>query len=239
MTVKVIVTGATGMVGEGVLFACLEHPEVEKVLLLSRSHYAVEHANSAKVEEVLVPDFLDLSAVEAQLDGYDACFYCAGVSSRGMSEADYSRITYDAATHVGSVLLARNPQMVFSNVSGSHTDGSEKGTIMWARVKGRAENALLRMAFRKVYNFRPGFMNPTAGQKNIKGYYKVIAALYPVLRWIAPGQTSTMREVGLAMINSVLKGYAKPILEISDIKALAHARPSSHAARGCDLGSTA
>ncbi len=216
--IKVILTGATGMVGEGVLLECLEHPAIEQVLLVSRKPF---HAKHPKLRECIVPDFLNLDEVASQLTGYDACFYCAGISSAGMSELEYSHITYDITIHFAETLASRNPQMVFCYVSGGHTDSSEKGRIMWARVKGRTENTLLTLGFRKVYNFRPGFMKPTSGQQNIKWYYKVIGGLYPLLRLLLPSQVSTMREVGLAMINSVLKGYPKQTLEIKDINALA------------------
>jgi uncharacterized protein YbjT (DUF2867 family) len=216
--IKVILTGATGMVGEGVLLECLEHPAIEQVLLVSRKPF---HAKHPKLRECIVPDFLHLDEVSSQLTGYGACFYCAGISSAGMSESEYRHITYDITIHFAETLANRNPQMVFCYVSGSHTDSSEKGRVMWARVKGRTENALLTLGFRKVYNFRPGFMKPTSGQQNIKWYYKVIGGLYPLLRLLLPGQVSTMRDVGLAMINSVLKGYPKQTLEIKDINALA------------------
>jgi uncharacterized protein YbjT (DUF2867 family) len=215
-----MITGATGMVGEGVLLESLEHPAIERVLLVSRKSYGAKHP---KLSECIVPDFFDLDDVAVKLSGYDACFFCAGVSSRGMSETEYSRITYDVTTRFAEKLASLNPGMVFDYVSGSLTDSSERGRIMWARVKGKTENALMRMAFRRVYNFRPGFMKPTAGQKNIKSYYKAIGWLYPGLVILFPNQVSTLREVGLAMINSVLKGYPKQVLEIKDIKALARA----------------
>jgi uncharacterized protein YbjT (DUF2867 family) len=170
-----------------------------------------------------VPDFMDLDGFTNQLTGYDACFYCAGVSSAGMSEPEYSHITYDITTHFAQTLAALNPQMTFVYVSGGLTDSSEKGRIMWARVKGKTENALMRLGFQKVYNFRPGFMRPIPGQRNIKSYYKVIGWMYPLLRALLPNQVSTMRDVGLAMINSVLKGYPKQVLEIKDINSLARA----------------
>jgi uncharacterized protein YbjT (DUF2867 family) len=220
MGIKVIITGATGLVGEGVLLECLNHPEVTEVLVVGRKHYPKQHP---KLKEILVPDFFKLDAIEDQLTGYDACFYCAGISSNGVSEADYTRITYDTTLHFANTLVKLNPGMVFSHVSGSHTDSSEKGKLMWARVKGKAENALMRLPFKKVYNFRPGFMKPTDGQLNVKGYYKVISWLSPLFKLIMPGQMSTMREVGMAIINSALKGYPKQILEIKDIKILAKA----------------
>jgi uncharacterized protein YbjT (DUF2867 family) len=215
---KVIITGATGMVGEGVLLECLEHPAVAQVLIVNRRPYPAKHA---KLQEIIVPDFLALEAFTSQLTGYDACFFCAGITSAGMSEADYTRITYDVTTNFAQKLAGLNPQMTFDYVSGAHTDSSEQGRFMWARVKGKTENALLKLGFEHAYNFRPGFMKPTPGQQNIKGYYKAIGSLYPVLRAVFPNQVSTMREVALAMINSVLKGYPKPVLEVKDIKLLA------------------
>lgn len=220
MEIKVIITGATGLVGEGVLFACVEHPNVKEVLMVNRKPYSLKHP---KLQECIVPDFFSLDEYTAQLSGYDACFYCAGISSRGMNEETYSRITYDTALHFATKLASLNPGMIFSHVSGSHTDSSEKGSIMWARVKGKTENALMRLLFKRVYNFRPGFMKPAAGQKNIKSYYKVITWLYPLLSLVFSNQANTMQDVGLAMINSVLKGYPKQILEIKDIKILAKA----------------
>jgi uncharacterized protein YbjT (DUF2867 family) len=217
---KVIITGATGMVGEGVLLECLEHPAIEQVLIVNRKPYGAKHP---KLKECVIPDFLDLDGFASELAGYDACFYCAGVSSAGMSESEYSHITYDITIHFAQTLASLNPQMVFVYVSGSLTDSSEKGRIMWARVKGKTENALMKCGFRNVYNFRPGFMKPTPGQKNIKSYYKAIGWLYPLLRVVLPNQVSTLRDVGLAMINSLLKGYPKQVLEIRDINALAKA----------------
>jgi hypothetical protein len=215
---KVIITGVTGMVGEGVMLECLEHPAVEQVLMVNRRHFSVEHP---KLKECIVPDFLELERFSAELTGYDACFYCAGVSSAGMSEADYSRITYDVTIHFAEKLASLNSQMIFDYVSGSLTDSSEKGRVMWARVKGKTENALMRMTFKRVYNFRPGLMKPAPGQKNVKWYLKALGGLYPLLHLIMPNQVSTMRDVGLAMINSVLKGYPKQVLEIRDINSLA------------------
>lgn len=217
---KVIITGATGMVGEGVLLECLEHPSIEWVLIVNRKPLDVKHH---KLAECIVPDFMNLGGVINQLAGYDACFYCAGISSSGMSEADYTHITYDVTLHFAQKLASLNPQMAFIYVSGSMTDSSEKGRMMWARVKGRTENALTRVGFKNVYNFRPGFMKPSPGQKNIKSYYKLIGWLYPPMRALFPNQVSTMQQVGRAMINAAVKGYPKQILEIKDINALAQA----------------
>jgi uncharacterized protein YbjT (DUF2867 family) len=217
---SVIVTGATGMVGEGVLLECLEHPAIGQVLMVNRKPYPAKHP---KLSELIVPDFLHLDGFADRLTGYDACFYCAGISSRGMSESDYTHVTYDVTIHFAQTLASLNQKMVFDYVSGSLTDSSEKGRIMWARVKGRTENALMKLGFQNVYNFRPGFMKPTPGQRNIKSYYGFIGWLYPVLRALLPNQVSTMKDVGLAMINSVLKGYPKSVLEIKDINLLAKA----------------
>jgi hypothetical protein len=208
------------MVGEGVLLECLEHPAIEQVLLVNRRPYDAKHP---KLRQCIVPDFMNLDGFTNQLTGYDACFYCAGVSSAGMSEKDYSHIIYDITTHFAQTLASLNPQMTFIYVSGSLTDSSEKGRVMWARVKGKTENALMRLGFQKVYNFRPGFMRPTPGQRNIKWYYTVIGWMYPLLRVLLPNQVSTLSDVGLAMINSVLKGYPKQVLEIRDINSLARA----------------
>jgi uncharacterized protein YbjT (DUF2867 family) len=218
---KVIITGATGMVGEGVLFECLEHPAIEQVLMVNRKPYS--GAKHPKLKELIVPDFLSLTTSNTELAGYDACFYCAGISSAGMSEADYTHITYDITMHFADVLVHLSPQMIFNFVSGGHTDSSEKGKVMWARVKGKTENALTRLGLRQVYNFRPGFMKATSGQQNIKWYYSLIGWLYPFLDATFPNYVSTMREVGVAMIKSVLKGYPKQILEVKDIRLLAKA----------------
>jgi uncharacterized protein YbjT (DUF2867 family) len=220
MKFKVIITGATGLVGEGVLFECLQHPDVTQVLIVTRKPY--NGAKHTKLKELIVPDFFELDAVNDQLKNYDACFYCAGISSNGVSEADYTHITYDTTLSFANTLLSLNPDMVFNHVSGAHTDGTEKSKIMWARVKGKAENALMRLPFKKVYNFRPGFMKPTPGQQNVKGYYKVIGSMYPLFKLLFPNSVTTMAEVGQAMINCVLKGYPKPILEVNDIKVLAN-----------------
>jgi len=215
---KVILTGATGMVGEGVLLECLDNPSVAQVLLISRKPYPIEHA---KLRQCIVPDFMNLDPCVPQLAGYDACFFCAGVSSAGMKEADYTRITYDLTLHFARTLAAINPRMTFIYVSGAQTDSTEKGRIMWARVKGRTENALTRVGFTHVYNFRPGFMKPTPEQRNIKGYYTAMGWLYPILRAISANLASTLHDVALAMINVTRRGYPKTVLEVKDINSLA------------------
>lgn len=215
---KVIVTGATGMVGEGVMLACLENPAVERVLSVSRRPSGHTHP---KLEECLVPDFRELGAVEGQLAGYDACFYCAGVSSVGMSEAEYVVITYDTPLAFATTVARLNPNLVLTHISGASTDGTERGSVMWARVKGRAENALMRLPLRGVYNFRPGLMKPVPGQKNLKRFYRMMMPLFPVMQLFF--QALTLQEVSRAMIRCVSAGAPKQVLEIADIKALAKA----------------
>jgi len=210
---KVIITGATGMVGEGVLLECLENPAVERVLSVSRR--SAGHTDP-KLTECVVANFRELAGVEKQLMGYDACFYCAGVSSVGMKEPEYAAITYETPLHFAQTLARLNPGMVLVHVSGARTDGSEQGKVMWARVKGRAENALARLPFKAVYNFRPSLMKPAPGQKNIKRAYKAALVLYPLLNLFFPG--IPLRQVGLAMINCVRFGAPKSVLEAQDIK---------------------
>ena len=213
---KVIITGSTGMVGEGVLLECLINPNVKEILIVNRRPY--EGKRNFKLKELIVPDFFNLEGVKEQLKGYDACFYCAGKSSVGMNEQDYTRITYDTVMLFAKTLLSLNPGMTFCHVSGTSTDSSEKGNVMWARIKGKAENGLMKLPFKAVYNFRPALMKPTTGQKYLSGYNKMYPVLYPVLRLFMPSKACTMQEIGQAMINSVLKGYPKQILEVRDIK---------------------
>ena len=217
MGLKIIITGATGMVGEGVLLRCLESSEVQKVLSVSRKRYPLEHA---KLEQCIVPDFFELEAASSQLSGYDACFFCAGVTSLGKNEAEYTRITYDTTMHFARKLLALNSYMTFVYVSGVGTDSSEKGRLMWARVKGKTENDLMRLPFKRVYNFRPGFMKDMKGQKNVRPVFKMMLVLYPVVKALAPNMASTLEQVGTAMIKAVTVGYPKNVLEVSDINKL-------------------
>jgi uncharacterized protein YbjT (DUF2867 family) len=214
--VRIIVTGVTGMVGEGVLLECLENDGVEKVLAVSRKPTNHTHP---KLEQLLLPDFRETSDVEAKLSGYDACFYCAGVSSIGMSEADYTAISHDTPVAFATTLARLNPNMVFTYVTGARTDSSEQGKSMWARVKGRAENALMRLPFKGVYNFRPGLMTPKRGQKHLKTSYRVGLVFAPVLKVFF--RALTLSQVGRAMIRCVDTGAPKQILEIADIAALA------------------
>lgn len=216
--VRAIVTGVTGMVGEGVLLECLLHNDVEEVLVINRKPCGVQHP---KLKEIIHADFLDFSPIQSQLTGYNACFFCLGVSSVGMKEEEYYRFTYSLTLHVANTLVKHNPDMTFCYVSGASTDSTEAGRMMWARVKGKTENDLMKLAFKQVYNFRPGAIEATKGQKNVLKYYKYFSWLFPVIKLIAPNAIVKLKEIGYAMINSVTKGYEKQILEVSDIKALA------------------
>ncbi|GAA4792069.1 epimerase [Olivibacter ginsenosidimutans] len=217
---KVIITGTTGMVGEGVLLTCLADPEISEVLSVSRKATKLTHS---KLKEYLVPNFLHLQSGDPALLGYDACFFCAGISSVGMSEEKYTNITYTITVHFAKILAELHPHMVFTYVSGAGTDSSEKGRIMWARVKGRTENTLIGLPFKKVYNFRPAFMKPVPGQQHTLALYTYLGWLFPVLKLIAPKMTSTLHQVGLAMIKCVTIGTEKSVLEVSDINQLARA----------------
>jgi uncharacterized protein YbjT (DUF2867 family) len=219
MGIRIMITGASGFVGEGVLLICLANPDVSEVLMVNRKHIGLSHP---KLKELVVPDFMELASFSGQLTGYDACFYCAGISVSGLSEAAYTRITYDTTLHFATVLLKISPGMVFNFVSGSSTDSTEKGKVMWARVKGKTENALLKLGFKQVYNFRPGGMIPVPGQQHVKPLYGFIVK---VMSYIIPKRVSTLRAVGLAMINAVLAGYTKHTLEVADIIELAKNKP--------------
>ena len=218
MKIKAILTGVTGMVGEGVLNECLNHVDVEVVLVMGRKPCGIKHP---KLKEIIIDNFYSLSNIESQLAGYKACFFCLGTSSVGMTEADYYKVTYTLTMSVATTLSKLNPDMTFCFVSGVGTDSTEKRKVMWARVKGKTENDLMKLPFKKAYNFRPGYMHPTPGMKNTNKYYKYITWVYPVLRAAFPKYVSTLKELGLAMINSVTKGYEKQILEVKDIVTLA------------------
>ena len=218
MSIRVIVTGATGMVGEGVLHECLLHPQVEEVLVINRNPVGILHA---KLKEILHSNFSDLSPLRAQLRNYDACFFCLGVSSVGMKEAQYYELTYTLTLNMAKVLAEENPSMIFCYISGAGTDSSEKGRSMWARVKGKTENELMKLPFRKAYAFRPGYLQPTPGLKNAIKWYGLVSWLYPVWRGLFPKYVTTLKELGQAMINAASKDYAKNVIEVRDIQILA------------------
>ena len=214
-TIKVIITGATGMVGEGVLFECLQNEKVAEVLIVSRRHYEMQHP---KLKELIVPDFFKMDQFAQEIKGYDACFFCAGVSSVGKKEELFTRLTYDTTLAFARSVLAVNANMVFTYISGAKTDSTEKGRMMWARVKGKTENDLAKLSFKAEYNFRPGVMKPFPGQKNWKPLVKLLVKM---IQFISPKSVLTLQEVGRAMINTVTVGYAKNVLEVSDIRKLA------------------
>ena len=218
---NVILFGATGMVGQGVLRECLLDPDIQQVLALGRSATGQQHT---KLRELTVPDLMDLTTVEHQLTGYDACFFCTGVSSAGMTEETYTRLTYDLTLSVARTLARLNPAMTFLYVSGAGTDSSEKGRSMWARVKGRTENALLLLPFRSAYMFRPGFIQPLHGIRSktrvYQFLYDVLAPIQPLLKGRLPKYITTTEQLGRAMITVAKNGYPKPILESLDINAI-------------------
>jgi uncharacterized protein YbjT (DUF2867 family) len=222
---KIILFGASGMVGQGALRECLLDPDVAEVLVVGRNPLGRQHA---KIREIVHKDLYDLSPIASQLAGYDACFFCLGVSSVGMSEADYTKVTHDLTLAVASILAQQNPQMVFLYVSGTGTDSTERGKSMWARVKGRTENELLREPFRAAYMLRPGYIQPMHGVKSktplYRGFYVVLSWLYPVLRLVARKYMITTEDLGRAMIKIARSGAPKRVLENPDIEALVSAR---------------
>jgi uncharacterized protein YbjT (DUF2867 family) len=217
MKIRAIITGSTGMVGEGVLHECLQHAGVEKVLVINRKPCGVIHP---KLIEILHKDFYDLSAVADQLKNYNACFFCLGVTSVGKKEPQYYTLTYTLTMHMAGILAKQNPDMTFCYISGAGTDSSEKGRSMWARVKGKTENDLMKLSFRQVFAFRPGFIQPTKGLIRAHKAYNVLKPIFPLLRFAFPKFVGTLKELGLAMINSVLFGFDKKVLEVKDIREL-------------------
>lgn len=213
---NVIVLGATGMVGEGVLLECIENPQVSKVLVIGRKKLDIKHQ---KVEELVVRDLLDLQSYSASLTGFDGCFYCIGKTSNGMSEQDYMAITYNLTIEIATVLKNCNPLITFCFVSGSRTDSTEKGKVMWARIKGKTENALIELFGKKAYNFRPALMKPSKNQKNFQGYNKLVhKTLLPLMKLFFPH--NTIKQIAQAMIFVSANSYNKQILEVSDINYL-------------------
>lgn len=218
MKINAIITGSTGMVGEGVLHECLKHPDVESVLVMNRKSCAVVHH---KLKEVVHKDFNDLSTVKSELTGYNACYFCAGVTSIGKKEEEYKKITYDLTLNFAKTLKELNSEMTFCYVSGEGTDSTENGRLMWARVKGKTENVLLKLGFKDAYMLRPGYIKPIKGLQNAYKISKVVAPLYPLLEKLFPTHVVKLEELGMAMINSSLKGSEKKILECEDIRKLA------------------
>ena len=223
---NVLLFGATGMVGQGVLSECLLDPSVQSVVTIGRS--ATGQQNS-KLREVVHPDLWNYATIESDLRNFDACFFCLGVGSAGMAEKDYEHVTYGITIAAAETLSRLNPKMVFIYVSGTGTDSSEKGRMMWARVKGKTENALLRLPFAAAYMFRPGFIEPAHGEISRNKLYRVLFTiakpLLPLLRRVFPNQILTTQQIARAMLNLVTHPYPKHILEIPDIRAAAEFPP--------------
>jgi uncharacterized protein YbjT (DUF2867 family) len=218
---NVLLFGASGMVGQGVLRECLLDPEVQNVLSIGRSVTGQHHQ---KLRELVHENFLDLSALEAELSGFDACFFCLGVSSAGMTEERYHRVTYDITMAAAQTLLKLNPEMTFIYVSGMGTDSTERGRVMWARVKGKTENALLRLPFKAQYMFRPAFIQPLPGirskTKLYRAFYAILGPVYPLVRMLFPKYVTTSEQVGRAMIKAAKQGAPKSVLENWDINSI-------------------
>ena len=216
--IKAIITGVTGMVGEGVLHECLQSDDVEAVLIINRKPSGIVHP---KLKELIHGDFLNLGPVAEQLAGYNACYFCLGISSLGVKEPEYFKTTHTLTLHVAETLVKHNPDMTFCYVSGAGTDSTEKGSSMWARVKGKTENDLMKLPFKQVFAFRPGYMHPTPGLKNTLSFVKYLSWLYPFFKRSFPNTVSTLAQVGQAMIKVTLFGYDKQVMEVKDIKMVA------------------
>lgn len=221
MKIKTIITGATGMVGEGVLFECLRNDNVEQVLVIGRKPCGYGHP---KLKEIILGNFIDITQLSDKLKGHNACYFCIGVSALGMQEQEYFRLTYTLTINFASMLAKLNPEMTFCYISGAGTDSSEKGRIMWARIKGKTENDLMKLPFKQVFNFRPAFIHTTLPVKPSMTYYKTYkygSWMFPVLRFLSPNYVTPLKDFALAMINSTIRGYHKSVVDVKDIKILA------------------
>lgn len=218
MKKKVIITGATGMVGKGILLECLDHESISEVLVIGRNRVGVKHP---KLKELIHKDFSDFSDENEKLSGYDACFYSLGISAAGLTEEQYTKITYEYTLSLAKVLFELNPSITFNYVSGEGTDSSEKGRMMWARVKGKTENDILNMGFKRAYAFRPGVIIPLKGIKSrTKSYqfmYDYFMWLVKLIKAISPNSVVSTTQIGLAMINSMTTNYEKKIVRPKDI----------------------
>lgn len=218
---NVIITGSTGMVGKSVLLECIEHPYIDKILLINRSVLKFDHP---KVDEVLLADFTQMHTIKDQLKNYDACFHCMGISSVGKSEEVFTEITFDLTQKLADILYELNENMVFNYVSGTNTDSTEKGKTMWARVKGKTENYILNKGFKDAYMFRPGAIVPEKGIRSSTGWYNVVYVLlkpfFPLMK--KNKNITTTTKFGLAMINSLISPIDLKHLENIDINQLAN-----------------
>ncbi|MCX2480697.1 epimerase [Pedobacter sp. MC2016-15] len=215
--IKAIITGTTGMVGEGVLHQCLLAPEVEAVTIINRKPLGISHP---KLTEIIHDDFYDFSTIESQLKGFNACFFCLGISSNGIDKDKYYHITYTLTMHIAHTLSRLNPEMTFCYVSGAGTDSTEKSRMHWARVKGKTENDLMKLPFKQVYAFRPGFILPTPNLTKTHSFYKYISWMFPLGRALYPQGFAKMNELGRAMIKTVNLGTARRVIEGKEIIAL-------------------
>jgi NAD-dependent epimerase/dehydratase family protein len=215
MKIKAIITGASGMVGEGALYECLQHDEVEEILVVGRRSCGYTHP---KLKEIVHADLYDLSSIEDKLKGYNACFFCLGMSSVGVKEPEFYKVTYELTMHFANTLAKLNPDMTFCYISGRGTN--EQGKMMWQRVKGKTESDLMKLPFRQVYNFRPGIIKSTKELKHTLPLYKWLSWMLPIINTISPGSVVSLKQIGSAMMNATTKGYEKKILEVKDIIAL-------------------
>ena len=217
--IRAVITGSTGMVGEGVLHVCLQQSEIEAVLVINRKPCRITHP---KLKEIIHADFYNISDIEDQLAGYNACFFCLGISSIGMKEPEYFKITYTLTMHMAETLSSKNKDMTFCYISGAGTDSTEKGRSMWARVKGKTENDLMKLPFKAVYALRPGFIRPIKGLQQTHSFYKYIGWLFPIGRTLFARGFCTMEELALSMIHLAQHGYTKKVLEGNDIISVAN-----------------
>lgn len=214
---NVIILGSTGMVGKGVLLECLEDSDIKNILVLSRQTCNINHD---KLREIIHENFFDFSEIKEQLKGFDACFFCLGVSAAGLDEKKYSKITYDLTLGFAQIMLEQNPNSVFCYISGAGTDSSEKGKIMWARVKGKTENALLALPFKESYMFRPGYIQPLKGVKSKTRAYNVFYSIFKPFYFILKsfkGLATDSVTLGKVMIYVAMNGYDKRIISSKDI----------------------
>ena len=222
---NVVIFGATGMVGAGVLLECFADPRVTSVLAITRSPTGRTHS---KLHEVVHQDFFNFESLRADFASCDACFFCLGITSLGLSEAAYTRVTYDIAMAAAREMVAANPLMTFCFVSGVGTDSTERGRTMWARVKGKTENALLALGFKAAYMFRPGYIQPIGDVQSKTGWvqtaYDIARPLYPLINRLLPNNSTTTSNLGRAMIQVAAAGYSKQVLYSSDFNTLATRR---------------